>query len=119
VHDTGPGIELDARPRIFERFYRAGTTTAHGETTGFGLGLSIAKWGVEASGGTLLLESSQGIGTTFRMRLPRAAEHPLTVRGTSFGSLSWRRNSWGPQQTADERPELPVARAVRDASRAS
>jgi heavy metal sensor kinase len=114
VHDTGPGIEIDARPRIFDRFYRAGASTGHGGATGFGLGLSIAKWGVEASGGTLLLESTHGLGTTFRMRLPRAAEHQLTVRGTAFGSLSWRRNTWGAQAAAD-RLDLPIARAVREA----
>jgi hypothetical protein len=70
---------------------------------------------VEASGGTLLLESTQGIGTTFRMQLPRAAEHPLTVRGTTFGSLSWRRNTWVSPQPAAERFDLPVAPAVREA----
>ena len=114
VHDTGPGIEVDARPRIFERFYRAGTT-GHGAATGFGLGLSIAKWGVEASGGTLLLESTQGLGTTFRMQLPRSTEPELSVRGTSFATLSWRRNAAGSQPTASERFELPVARVIGEA----
>jgi heavy metal sensor kinase len=117
VHDTGPGIEIDARPRIFDRFYRAGTTNDHGAATGFGLGLSIAKWGVEASGGTLLLESTQGVGTTFRMQLPRAAEHALTVRGTSFGTLSWRRNTSGSQQPGADRLDMPMPmpRPVREA----
>jgi signal transduction histidine kinase len=115
VHDTGPGIELDARPRIFERFYRASTPNGDGDTTGFGLGLSIAKWGVEASGGTLLLESTQGIGTTFRIRLPRAAEHQPTGRATSVGGLTWRRSPWPSPQPAAERVDLPIARAVREA----
>lgn len=68
VSDTGPGVPVDARERIFDRFFRA-TTNA----TGTGLGLSLARGAVEATGGRLTLESSGPSGSTFRITLPRAA----------------------------------------------
>jgi two-component system phosphate regulon sensor histidine kinase PhoR len=68
VIDSGPGVSAEARPRIFDRFYRAEGT----EVGGTGLGLSIAKGAVEANGGRLTLESSGPGGTTFRIALPAA-----------------------------------------------
>ena len=70
VIDTGVGIDPAAREHIFDRFYRAAET----ETTGAGLGLSIAKGAVEATGGTLTLVSSGSDGSTFRIALPRPAQ---------------------------------------------
>ena len=70
VIDSGPGIDGDARTRIFDRFYRAATVT--GATPGTGLGLSIAKGAVEANAGRLTLESSVAGGSTFRITLPSA-----------------------------------------------
>ncbi|MQA31363.1 MAG: HAMP domain-containing protein [Luteitalea sp.] len=93
VHDTGPGIDAEARPRIFDRFYRAGSVDRGGEADGFGLGLSIAKWGVEASGGTLALDPTHGPGTTFRMTLPRAAEQAAPARVPSLNTMSWGRHT--------------------------
>ena len=69
VIDTGPGIDAEARPRIFDRFYRA--ATAAGGAPGSGLGLSIAKGAVEANGGRLTLERTGADGSTFRITLPR------------------------------------------------
>lgn len=68
VIDSGAGIDPGARPYIFDRFYRA----ADAETSGAGLGLSIAKSAVEANGGQLALVASGSGGSTFRMALPRA-----------------------------------------------
>jgi heavy metal sensor kinase len=70
VVDSGPGIEGDARSRIFDRFYHSATAT--GATPGTGLGLSIAKGAIEANAGRLTLESSAGNGSTFRITLPSA-----------------------------------------------
>jgi heavy metal sensor kinase len=74
VIDSGPGIAADARPRIFDRFYRAEGM----EVTGTGLGLSIARGAVEASGGRLTLEQSGPQGSTFRITMPHAGgrRHP-------------------------------------------
>jgi heavy metal sensor kinase len=67
VIDSGGGIDPAARPRIFDRFYRA----ANAEAPGAGLGLSIAKGAVEASGGRLTLTASGPGGSTFQIALPR------------------------------------------------
>ena len=68
VIDSGKGIEEDDRVRIFDRFYRASDGTA--QESGSGLGLSIAKWAVEANGGRLTLEKSEATGSTFRITVP-------------------------------------------------
>jgi heavy metal sensor kinase len=69
VIDSGPGVAADARPRIFDRFYRADGI----EASGTGLGLSIARGAVEATGGHLTLESTGPTGSTFRITLPPVA----------------------------------------------
>lgn len=69
VRDTGYGIARDELPRIFERFYRVQTDkTRH--IIGTGLGLSIVRSIVEAHNGTVRVESKEGIGSTFYVRLP-------------------------------------------------
>jgi signal transduction histidine kinase len=79
VIDSGPGIAPGAWDRIFERFYRAKGTT--GETKGAGLGLSIARGAVEASGGRLTLEKSGAGGSTFRIALSRVVRPPRRAAG--------------------------------------
>jgi len=69
VIDSGGGIAPAARPRIFDRFYRA----AAADAPGAGLGLSIAKSAVEANGGHLILVVSGPGGSTFRIALPRGS----------------------------------------------
>jgi len=68
--DTGPGIPAEDLPHIFERFYRAEKSRTRRETTGFGLGLSIANWIVERHGGRIEVNSHEGKGTTFAIWLP-------------------------------------------------
>jgi heavy metal sensor kinase len=70
VSDTGPGIPVDLRPRVFDRFYRADRSRSRENGGGTGLGLSIARWAVEVNGGQLTLEDSDGAGATFRITLP-------------------------------------------------
>jgi heavy metal sensor kinase len=79
VCDNGPGIAPDAQRRIFDRFERAGGAAEPGDVGGFGLGLSIAKWAVEANGGQLRLEQTQGGGSTFRISLALAASATLEI----------------------------------------
>jgi signal transduction histidine kinase len=76
--DTGPGIPAEDLPHIFERFYRAEKSRTRRETTGFGLGLSIANWIVERHGGRIEVNSQEGKGTTFAIWLPldRANKQP-------------------------------------------
>jgi signal transduction histidine kinase len=83
VIDSGPGIAAEARERIFDRFFREDDAQAKGS----GLGLSLARGGIEAIGGSLTLERSGADGSVFRITLPRAVrapDHaaPLTRTGT-------------------------------------
>jgi two-component system phosphate regulon sensor histidine kinase PhoR len=70
VADTGRGIPAEDLPHIFERFYRRSGKTSDRSATGFGLGLSIVKWIVDAHGGKIEAESEMGSGTTFTVKLP-------------------------------------------------
>jgi heavy metal sensor kinase len=73
VIDTGPGVAADAATRIFNRFDR-GNRSRSEESGGAGLGLAIAKWAIEVSGGRLSLETPAGGGSTFRIVLPAAGD---------------------------------------------
>ena len=69
VIDSGPGVLPHAREHIFDRFYR----TDGSEVVGTGLGLSLARGGVEAIGGRLTLEQTGPEGSTFRITIPSHA----------------------------------------------
>jgi signal transduction histidine kinase len=67
VADTGIGIALEDRERVFERFVRLDPARASG---GAGLGLPIARWVAEAHGGSVRIVSSGPTGTIFAVSLP-------------------------------------------------
>jgi two-component system sensor histidine kinase BaeS len=71
VADTGTGIAAEHLPHIFDRFYRADASRSR-ETGGSGLGLAITRYLIEAHGGTIEVESAEGAGSTFTIRLPLA-----------------------------------------------
>lgn len=60
-------------PNLFKRFYRTQTAVERG-IAGTGLGLYMVKEGVEKHGGSLDVQSVEGKGTTFTVRLPAAVE---------------------------------------------
>jgi two-component system phosphate regulon sensor histidine kinase PhoR len=68
VSDSGPGINEQNLPRVFERFYKGDASRAE---PGVGLGLAIVKHLVRAHGGTVTVESKPGAGATFTVRLPK------------------------------------------------
>jgi signal transduction histidine kinase len=67
VKDRGVGISAKDQARIFERFERLMTGRA---TVGFGLGLWVVGQLTESMGGTIVVESNPGNGSTFTVRLP-------------------------------------------------
>ncbi len=69
VRDRGPGIPPEHLDRIFDRFYRVDPSRSR-ERGGTGLGLSLARWAVEAQGGRIEVESEPGKGSVFRIVLP-------------------------------------------------
>ncbi len=72
IRDMGQGIPAADLPRIFERFYRGEKSRTRSKTSGFGLGLSIAQFIVDAHGGRIEVDSREGRGTTFAVYLPMA-----------------------------------------------
>ena len=72
VSDTGAGIAPDHVPHLFDRFWKA----TKASRSGAGLGLFIVKGIVEGHGGTVEVESTAGIGTTFRFTLAGATNPP-------------------------------------------
>ncbi|HZS58676.1 MAG TPA: ATP-binding protein [Gemmatimonadaceae bacterium] len=77
VRDTGAGIAPEQLPRIFDKFYQA-DNQGSADSEGTGLGLAIAKGIVEAHSGTINVDSTPGVGTTFVIELPIA--FPLAAR---------------------------------------
>lgn len=67
ISDSGMGIEADALPYVFDRFWKADKSRAG---TGSGLGLAICKQLVAAHGGDIVVDSDIGKGSTFTIQLP-------------------------------------------------
>jgi signal transduction histidine kinase len=69
IADAGIGIPTADRTRLFRRFERGSNS---GGVGGSGLGLYIVHELVQGHGGEITFESAEGIGTTFRIELPKA-----------------------------------------------
>jgi signal transduction histidine kinase len=70
VADDGPGISARDLPHIFERFYQGG---ADARRSGFGLGLAFCRAALLAMGGEVSVESAEGKGSVFALRLPKSS----------------------------------------------
>ena len=70
VFDTGIGIALGDRERVFERLYRASEARSR-QDGGFGLGLAIVKWIAESHHGGVECSSQYGSGSCFTVTLPK------------------------------------------------
>jgi signal transduction histidine kinase len=79
VTDTGMGISQVEQEHLFERFFRTSSASS-AAIQGTGLGLAIAQAIVDAHGGTIAVQSVEGVGTTFHIQLP--ARPPRTVPAT-------------------------------------
>lgn len=80
VQDEGQGIDAEALPHIFDRFYRTDESRAR-QTGGTGLGLSIAKWIVDRHGGWFEVCSWENVGTKMTIVLP------ITEVGANGGNI--------------------------------
>ena len=69
VADHGVGIPAKDLERVFERFYRVDQARSR-DTGGTGLGLSIVRHVATNHGGEIVVESEEGIGSVFTLRLP-------------------------------------------------
>ena len=79
VEDQGPGIPVELRERVFDKFFRAirdGDVTTPGPS-GTGMGLAIAKGIVEAHDGRIWIESGVHGGTRVVFTLPIGDEDPI------------------------------------------
>ena len=69
VSDDGPGISSRDLPHIFDRFYQ-GENNRKGH--GLGLGLTFCRAALRAMGGEVIVESEEGKGSVFTLRIPAA-----------------------------------------------
>jgi len=69
INNTGPGIQPEQLPHIFDRFYRADSSRTDGANKGFGLGLALAKNIAELHNGEIIATSTPDHETTFRVIL--------------------------------------------------
>ncbi len=75
VQDTGCGIPADQLTRLFDRFFQVDPGgEAQAQAQGTGIGLALVRELVELHGGSIGVESEQGLGSTFTVRLPVEAE---------------------------------------------
>jgi signal transduction histidine kinase len=79
VEDTGPGVPMEERQKIFEPFHRG--RAARGRRSGFGLGLALTRGAVEAHGGRVAVEQGLLGGARFRIVLPRRQTAPADPDG--------------------------------------
>jgi two-component system sensor histidine kinase KdpD len=72
VEDNGPGIPIELRERVFDKFFRAlsESDSSRNHPSGMGMGLSIARGIVEAHGGRIWIDSGQGSGCKVLFTLP-------------------------------------------------
>ncbi|SEH89101.1 PAS domain S-box-containing protein [Mycolicibacterium rutilum] len=120
VADTGVGVAADEMPRLFERFHRIDNVRAR-SNEGSGIGLALVRELIELHGGRIAADSTEGVGTTFTIRLPVGSAHlpadaivPATdarTRAESAEAYLQEAMRWLPSEEAFDAP--PVAPASR------
>jgi two-component system, OmpR family, sensor histidine kinase KdpD len=108
VVDRGPGIPPAQLERVFEPFYRAGTSA--GGHRGSGLGLAIARGFADANAGSLYVESLPGQGATFVFELPLQGPDEAAQDGAEVGLAPARQAGAGEgsDPTPAQEPALPA-----------
>jgi signal transduction histidine kinase len=90
VRDTGIGISADHIPMLFERFYRVPNVRSRTHE-GTGIGLSLVQELVKLHGGSIAVESVEGVGTTFMVSVPQGSGHLAPERLVAPGTTLARR----------------------------
>lgn len=67
IHDSGPGVEKDDLPHLFDRFYRGKNPNA----TGYGIGLALCKMIITRQGGSITAKNHPQGGAVFSIRFPK------------------------------------------------
>ncbi len=76
VKDTGVGLEREHLDSIFDRFYEVeNVESAHKHQKGTGIGLAIAKGVVKMHSGSIMVESTKNVGTSFKVSIPLGNTH--------------------------------------------
>jgi signal transduction histidine kinase len=88
VRDTGQGIPSESLPRIFEPYYSTKKGPDASGKGGTGLGLATCKNIIEAHHGRIRVESAQGTGTAFTVKLPAAVAAATLDNVNSFAQMS-------------------------------
>jgi signal transduction histidine kinase len=112
VTDTGMGIAAKNLPFVFDRFWQA-DGSAKRKYQGVGIGLSLVKELTEAQGGKVSVESEEGQGATFTVRLPYARAEPAPKTKATQGERDAEDES--PQVASLLQPEEWLANLYRRA----
>lgn len=117
VRDTGSGIPEAEQAYVFERFHRVEGARARTHE-GSGIGLALVQELVHLHGGTIHVESTEGVGTTFFVRLPIGADHlpgdqiatgepAVTLTSPAVGALAYVEEArrWLPNESASHQVE--------------
>jgi signal transduction histidine kinase/DNA-binding response OmpR family regulator/streptogramin lyase len=118
VSDTGHGIDQESINKVFNRYYRVSDLTNNNTVphkTGFGIGLYLTKKLVELHKGTIFIDSTPNVGTTFTIKLPYISGHnscQVNNEESSHSLLSLNEDE--PQKTEsnknhNEKPTILVA----------
>jgi len=118
VQDTGIGMHETDVSHLFERFYRAHSARAR-TREGSGIGLALVQELVRLHGGSIAVQSTEGVGTTFTIRLPLGSGHlPAELVRTGEAPAFTMQNSvpyveealyWLPASAPDAVSDCPVA----------
>ncbi|KUJ18134.1 uncharacterized protein LY89DRAFT_38710 [Mollisia scopiformis] len=116
IEDTGPGIPEAMQERVFEPFVQGdlGLSKKYGGT---GLGLSICSQLATLMGGTITLESKEGVGSTFTMKIPlrhTKTRAPSTSSSEVHGSRAPSISDDGPPDFTHKLPSNASPRSAMD-----
>lgn len=110
VRDDGVGMSSDLRARVFERFVQ-GPSPVRTTTRGAGIGLSIVDELVRAHGGSVELESVEGKGSSFVVRLPRGGAVQADDGPLELPSSAITGHERSPIAAVDDAPVVSPAHA--------